>query len=115
MDVLHATREINVLERQLKSESSDTAPESLFDAEAQRRFGSGSAATQAVKAFLAAQGVYHEDDLLELGAHDLPKLLRDTAAWTPHRFSAQQVKKLERWVQELSHQRGPPASEGMER
>ena len=88
VDVLHATGKINVL---TQAESGIT-PEGHFDTEAQRRFISGSAAaTQAVQAFLAAQGVFHADDLLELAARDLPKLLRDAAAWTPHRLLSQRT------------------------
>ena len=44
-----------------------------------------------MQAFLAAQGVFHADDLLELAARDLPKLLRDAAAWTPHRLLSQRT------------------------
>ena len=115
MDVLHATREINVLERQLKAEK-DINPESLFDDEAQKRFGGGTAAAQTVKSFLATQGVYHEEDLLEVGNHNLPQLLQDAAATgSKHRLTPQQVKKLERWISDLNQRQSSSASESTKR
>ena len=116
MDVLHATREINVLEKQLNAEK-EVNPESLFHDEAQRRFGVGTTAAQTVKHFLATQGVYREDDLLEVGNHNLPQLLRDAsgAAGSAHRLSPPQVKKLERWVHDLNQRQSSSASENTKR
>ena len=102
MDVVRATREINVLEQQLAGDT----PEGAFAQELRRRVGSKRTAA-AAQSLLAAHHAYVEDDLEHVDAAALKREAKE------HHVDGDAWRALEQWVREK--QPGPPAAEHMGR